>query len=298
MLVHELFLETLSESTKHVITNAVGQELKFQAFNSAEIGGKGGPGDNKVGAARQNALKSRYKSDMRIDTASDSSEVEILSLEAEIDKHSAQRASCAAKRRPRGGVEGYYSENSKLLTGLAKGKASAGAELVIENSEEVMVVGKEDVLPRNAQEHGYSKWRYRGVRAGKSKRESTLGRLSRSVASLASEASMALDSEMDQTEVRAGLSTTGGRKNSGGATDELSSMPAGTDEGDAAHLSFGPGVQRVDPCVLSQLELGAAITELLRSVQQEINSVHADRLKLLNKAGWTRASATPNRRRS
>ena len=293
VLVNELFPDTTpSECMNNPIVNPVGQELKFEAFAFTESGGRVEADNSVVEEGERYDLKRRYESETRIDRVRETSEIDTVGLEAESDAYNAEGRHSHAEAGCRVGVEASCLGESKLLNGLATSKAST------ENGEEIPVKENDGSPVSDVQGRGCTKRRYRGKRAEKSKRESTFRELSDSIFGLALGVARASNGQAGQNELRNGVLSIETQQSNARVSDKMSSTFGGRYESDVADPSFASVPQCVDPCSLSHLELDAAINDLLRSVQYEMDAVHTDRLRLLNQAGWTRESATPRGRRS
>ena len=274
VLINELFPDIPHEGTQSPIVNAIGQELKFQAFAANNVGVHVNVGHRPGKVAKHKHSMRWYKGGTWIDKDAGSPKAKTETSAFDGNTYHTERERFDLERKRSGVAEDSHSDENRLFTGLTTSEALLEAGMACSD------------LPITSPDPSHFRGRYRGKRADKQTK------LSNSVANSA----IAGDAAVEEQDMRTGeiaRALTGNIRQGSDIATEGHSLGSNTrDQSDVVHFSFALDPEHVDPCSLSQSELDAAITELLRSVQYEMDAIHADRLKILKRAGRTRASAT------
>jgi hypothetical protein len=299
-MINELFPDTLSEKTQLPTVNAVGQELKFQAFEYENVESVGA-GGKALTPAKQADLKSWHKDDTGVNVKEGSFDVKGQISNDEREWPCILRTHTLGHKTPSLGAWNESTESP--VVGCAP-RAIMQTRLKELHDDETT-----GTLPVSGPNRAYVSWPYRGMRAGKKTREVS----SRKWPSPTSDADTMVEDWVLQTRVTSEMLTSNAQasqvsNHQGSLTSLLKcleplrsrkwkvhhGMEHDTHNRADSFISQKSGQQNcgitsnewpepVDPCSLSRAELDVAITELLSTIQSDIGAIHPDRLK---RATW------------
>jgi hypothetical protein len=305
-MINELFPDTLSEKTQLPTVNAVGQELKFQAFEYENVESVGASGKTLTPAKKAD-LKSWHKGDTGVSVREGlDAEPQSFDVEGQISNDEKEwscilRTHTLEHKAPSLGAWDESTESSVL-------NPAPGA-IIRTRLRELHDGEATGTLPVSDPDRAHISWSYRGIRAGKKTREAANQKWPDSVPSPASDAGTVVEDWVLQTRATAEMLT--GNAKTGQVSNRQDSLasplkclePLRSRKWKVHHgmehdnhsraeslisqrsgqrsygIATGEWPEPVDPCSLSRAELDVAISELLSTIQSDIGFIHPDRLK-------------------
>jgi hypothetical protein len=306
VLINELFPDTLNEKTQTSIVNAVGQELKFQAFAYENVGSVSARGKALMPAKQAN-LKCLYGGGKMVSVKEDlDAETQSFDAEREISNDERERSCTLRKYNLEYEASSlgacYESTDSSAIISAPRGTMRTWLR-EFHNGE---VAGNLAVSGPNL---SYVTRPYRGKRAGRKTRETSTRNRPDSVPSPVSDADTVVEDWALPTRVTAEVLTSnaevgqvskhqnslnspleglkslrskmwkfhhGVEHDDHSRTESLKSQRSGQQ---SSSITTDEWPEPIDPCSLSRAELAVAITELLRTIQSDLGTIHPDRLK-------------------
>jgi len=310
VLINELFPDILNEKTQISIVNAVGQELKFQAFAYENVEGVSAR-DKALMPAKQANLQDLRRGGKMV-SVKEGLDAETQSFDAgkEISNDERQRSCILRKHKleyktsPPGAY--YESADSSVFTSAPRGTMQTW----LKGLHDGEATGN---LAASGANQSHVTWPSCGKRAGKRTREASTQNWPDSVSSSVSDTDIVVEDWVLQTGVTAEVLINNAEVGQVSKhQDSLNSPLKGLKSSRSRMWQFHDGMEHgnhgrveppksrrsgqqssgittdewpepIDPCSLSQAELDVAITELLRTIQSDIGAIHPDRLK---KATW------------
>lgn len=307
VLINELFPDILNEETQISIVNAVGQELKFQAFAYENVGAT----DKALMPAKQANQKDLHRGGKMVSVKEGlDAKTQSFDAEREISNNERERSCILRKHNleykassPRAC---YESADSSVIISAPRGTMRTW----LKEFHDGEATGNLTVSGPN---RSYVTWPCRGKRAGKKTREASTQNWPDSLPSPVSDADTVVEDWVLQTGVTAEVLTNNAEVGQVSKhQDSLNSPLKGLKSLRSGMWKFHHGMEHdnhsrveslksqrsgqqisgittdewpepIDPCSLSQAELDVAITELLRTVQSDLGAIHPDRLK---RATW------------
>ena len=310
VLINELFPDTLNEKTQISVVNAVGQELKFQAFAYESVESVSAR-DKELMPAKQANLKDLHRGSKTVSVKEDlDAETQSFDTEREISNDEGERSCILRKhnleyKTPSPGAC-YEPADSSVVISAPRGTMWTW----LKEFHDGEATGNSTVSGPN---RSYVTWSHCGKRAGKKTREASTRNWSDLVAGPVSDADTVVEGWVLQTGVTAevpannteigrvskhqdslnsplkGLKSLRSRMwkfhhemehDNHSGVESLKSQRSGQK---SSGITTGEWSEPIDPCSLSQAELDVAITDLLRTIQSDLSAIHPDRLK---KATW------------
>jgi hypothetical protein len=307
VMINELFPDTLSEKTQLPTVNAVGQELKFQAFeyeNAESVGA----GDKALMPAKQADLKSWHIDDTGVSVRERvDAEPQSFDVKGQVSNDEKER-SCILRTHTLGhkisSLEAWDESTESSVV------SSAPRAIMWTRLRELHDGEATDTLPVSGPGRAYVGWPYREMRAGRKTREAASQKWPDSVPSPASDADTVVEDWVLQTRATAEMPTSNAKASQvSNCQDSLASplkcleplrskvhhgvehdnhsraesLISQRSDQQSYDIATGEWPEPVDPCSLSRAELDVAITELLSTIQSDMGFIHPDRLK---RATW------------
>jgi len=310
VLINELFPDTLNEKTQISVVNAVGQELKFQAFAYESVESVSDR-DKELMPAKQANPKDLHRGGKMV-SVKEGLDAETQSFDAERETSNDERErSCIPRKhnleyKISSPGACYEPADSSVIISAPRGTMRTW----LKEFHDGEATGNLIVSGPN---RSYVTWSHCGKRSGKKTREASTRNWPDSVASPVSDADTVVEGWVLQTGVTAevpannteigrvskhqdslnsplkGLKSLRSRMwkfhhemehDNHSGVESLKSQRSGQQ---SSGITTGEWPEPIDPCSLSQAELDVAITDLLRTIQSDLSAIHPDRLK---KATW------------